>query len=255
MVGQAFVFDGTHRDRVNLGNPTNLRLEDFTLVAWVKRSSPTVTSFDVLGADGSVAGEGGVVIGYGRGGYGFGLANNGRMVLGNIDMDGIISTPLVTSTSWHHLAATKSGTNAVFYMDGVPQVTPPYVHPVPYTFDDVTCACTAAISIGSRGDARGGTFFGMIDEPAIYNRALSASEIQQLFEYESRPGVVLLKSVRLSFSNMKLGTNYQLQVSSDMNAWTDHGSAFTATNTSMIYSHYWDVENWSDLFFRLSVSP
>jgi hypothetical protein len=181
VVGLAFVFDGTHRDRVDLGNPTNLRLEDFTLEAWVKRSSPTVTSFDILGADGSVAGDGAVIFGYGRGGYGFGLANNGRMFLSRIDLDGLFSVPLVTDTNWHHLAVTKSGANAVFYVDGVPQATPAYVHPAPYTFDDGTCVCSAAVSIGSRGDARGGTFFGMIDEPAVFNRALTASEIQAIY--------------------------------------------------------------------------
>src|SRR5262249_48147055 len=50
VVGQAFVFDGTHRDRIDLGNPVSLHLQDFTLEAWIKRSSPTVTAFDVLGA-------------------------------------------------------------------------------------------------------------------------------------------------------------------------------------------------------------
>src|SRR5262249_27527343 len=51
----------------------------------------------------------------------------------------------------------------------------------PYTFDDATCSCSAAIAIGSRGDARGGTFFGMIDEPAGFSRALSANEIQSIY--------------------------------------------------------------------------
>ncbi len=195
------MFDGTHRDRVDLGNPTNLQLENFTLEAWVKRSSPTVTSFDVLGADGSVCGDGACIIGYGRGGYIFALANDGRMILSRTDIDGLFSTPLVTDTNWHHLAVTKSGSNAVFYVDGVPQATPAYVHPDPYTFDDATCACSAAISIGSRGDARGGTFFGMIDEPAVFNRALSASEIQSIYAAGSAgkcaPNPLRLRAPRL----------------------------------------------------------
>ena len=181
VVGQAFVLDGTHRDRVTLGNPTSLRLEDFTLEAWVKRFDPTVTSFDVLGADGSVAGDGAVILGYGRGGYGFALANDGRMILSRIDLDGLISAPLVTDTNWHHLAVTKSGSTAAFYVDGAPQATPAYDHPAPYTFDDATCDCSAAVAIGSRGDGRGGTFFGMIDEPTVFNRPLAATEIQAIY--------------------------------------------------------------------------
>jgi hypothetical protein len=156
-------------------------LEDFTIEAWVKRSSPTVTSFDILGADGSVTGDSGFILGYGRGGYCFVIANDGRLGLSRVDLDGIFSAPLVTDTSWHHLAVTKSGSSAVFYLDGAPQATPAYDHPVPYTFDDGTCACGAAAAIGSRGDARGGTFFGMIDEVAVYNRPLSAAEIQAIY--------------------------------------------------------------------------
>jgi len=67
--------------------------------------------------------------------------------------------------------------------------------------------------------------------------------------------ISLIKAVKPSFSNLSLGTNYQLQVSSDLNTWTNQGSAFAATNTSMIYPQYWDVDNWNSLFFRLQVSP
>jgi hypothetical protein len=181
VVGQAFVFDGTHRDRIDLGNPVSLQLQVFTLEAWVKRSSPTVTSFDVLGADGSVAGDGACIIGYGRGGYILAVANDGRLILSRTDMDGVTSTPLITDVNWHHLAVTKAGTNAVFYVDGQAQATPIYVPSGPYTFDDATCSCNAAIAIGSRGDARGGTFYGAIDEATVFNRALSASEIQAIY--------------------------------------------------------------------------
>lgn len=73
--------------------------------------------------------------------------------------------------------------------------------------------------------------------------------------YKLGPIVDLIKAVKPSFSNLTLTTNYQLQVSSDLNNWTNQGSAFTATNTSMIYPQYWDVDNWSQLFFRLQVAP
>lgn len=181
VVGQAFVFDGTHRDRIDLGNPISLQLQDFTLEAWVKRSSPTITAFDILGADGSVCGDGACIIGWGRGGYILAVANDGRLILSRTDIDGVLSAPLITDLNWHHLAVTKAGSNAVFYVDGVAQATPAYVPHEPYTFDDATCSCNAAIAIGSRGDARGGTFYGMIDEPAVFSRALSAGEIQSIY--------------------------------------------------------------------------
>jgi hypothetical protein len=69
------------------------------------------------------------------------------------------------------------------------------------------------------------------------------------------PVVSLIKAVKPSFSYLAPGTNYQLQVSGDLNNWTNQGSPFTATNTSMVYPQYWDVDNWSQLFFRLQLSP
>ena len=79
--------------------------------------------------------------------------------------------------------------------------------------------------------------------------------MQQLYAYEYGPHTSLLKAVKPSFSGLSLGTNYQLQVSADMNTWTNEGVPFTATNISMIYPQYWDVDNWDSLFFRLQVVP
>jgi hypothetical protein len=53
---------------------------------------------------------------------------------------------------------------------------------------------------------------------------------------------------------MALGTNYHLQVSSDLSNWTNQGAPFTATNTSLVYPQYWDVDNWNSLYFRLQVA-
>ena len=94
-----------------------------------------------------------------------------------------------------------------------------------------------------------------MDDVRIYNRALPLDEVEQLFALESGARVDLMKAVKPSFSNLWIGTNYQLQVSGDMNTWTNHGSPFPATNTSMVYPQYWDVDNWGSLFFRLKTTP
>jgi probable HAF family extracellular repeat protein len=67
--------------------------------------------------------------------------------------------------------------------------------------------------------------------------------------------VGLIRAVTTSFSDLLVGTNYQLQVSGDLNTWTNQGSVFTATNPTSIYPQYWNVDSWSQLFFRLRVSP
>jgi hypothetical protein len=62
-------------------------------------------------------------------------------------------------------------------------------------------------------------FNGEIDDIRIYNRALSTSEVQELYQYEVGPIVTLIKSVKPSFSNLTISTNYQLQVSTDLVNW------------------------------------
>lgn len=67
--------------------------------------------------------------------------------------------------------------------------------------------------------------------------------------------VGLIKAVKPSFSDLFIGTNYQLQVSNDLNTWTNEGAPFTATAPTMVYPHYFDIDNWQELFFRVQVVP
>ena len=86
------------------------------------------------------------------------------------------------------------------------------------------------------------------------NRALSASEVQQLYVYESGPRVDLINIVQPSLSNLTLGANYQLQVLGDFKSWTNSGSAFMTTNSAMIYPQYFEVDSFERLFFRLKLT-
>ena len=100
-------------------------------------------------------------------------------------------------------------------------------------------------------------FRGILDDLRVYTRALSASEVQQLYQIESHAQSVtlsLVKAVKPAFSSLLPGANYQLQISADMNTWTNHGAPFTAISSTMAYPQYWDVDNWQALFFRLQVA-
>src|SRR5436309_2670118 len=83
------------------------------------------------------------------------------------------AAPGVSETDWHHLAVTKSGSDVVFYVDGARSGEPAQY--------DTTFEFSSSIAIGSRGDGRGGTFLGMIDEPAIFSGALTPSGIRALY--------------------------------------------------------------------------
>jgi len=160
-------------------------------------------------------------------------------------------TPVVVLGRWYQIVGVRSGSVARLYVGGIQMQQRP--------------TCTASTYTGSEPLLIGapqptnspgfGLMHGGLDDIRIYNRALSASEVQQLYVYESGPRVNLIRAVKPFFNNLTLTTNYQLQVSSDLNTWTNQGSAFTATNTSMIYPQYFDVDDWGKLFFRLQVSP
>jgi hypothetical protein len=143
---------------------------------------------------------------------------------------------------------TKAGSTVTMYFNGTSMVTNQVAN-------NTTLAGSYLI-FGKQFDQIAYTaFHGVLDDIRIYNRALPASEVQQLYAYERGPIVNLIKAVKPSFSGLSLGTNYQLQVSGDLNSWTNHGAPFAATNSSMVYPLYWDVENWNKLFFRVQVSP
>jgi len=73
--------------------------------------------------------------------------------------------------------------------------------------------------------------------------------IGYVLEYDAQ--TALVKAVKPTFSNLSAGRTYQLQTSTDLVNWTNYGSAFTATNSSLDSMQYFDVPNWNQLFFRL----
>ncbi len=156
---------------------------------------------------------------------------------------------------WYNLTFTQNGTNASFYRDGV--LVASATNTKPYIPAQSSPLYIGSNSSGSSDPTAAPFDFvtGSICDIRFYNRGLSAGEVQQLYLHEAGPLLGLQEAVKPSFSNLSLGTNYQLQVSGDLNTWTNQGSVFTATNTTVIYPQYYDVSNFNQLFFRLQVVP
>jgi len=172
------------------------------------------------------------------------VLDHAHVFFGGFDADCV--SPALTNVSlgqWHHYAFTYTGnlTTASLFLDGVP---------VTFTQSGVTTLVTVDTPLKLYGGATNSS----VDELRIYNRALSASEVAQLYAIESVPRVDLLKAVIPSFNNLTLGENYQSQVSLDLNTWYD-SVPFSATSTEMVFPGYYDVDNWDRLFFRLKSSP
>jgi hypothetical protein len=174
-VGQGFQLSGANGDRVLIGNPRDFQRQEFTIEAWIKRSSSSIVTNSP-----NAGSPGGIFFAYGQGGYAFLIdQNTNRLGLSNVGNSIVFSTSTITDTNWHHVAVTQSGpafaagTGAIFYIDGVADVRTGFQPP--FTF-------TTNAAIGSRGDGQtDNVFFGAIDELAIYNRELAASEIQSIY--------------------------------------------------------------------------
>jgi len=163
--GEAFLFTN-QMAAVDVGYATNLQLQNFTIEAWIRRKSASVLTVDPNDTDGAI-------FSYGANGYGFEVSQSSTLVLTALDSSGVLSTGTVTGTNFHHVAVTKTNSVVIFYIDGVNAGQSSY--DPGFIFD-------TPASIGACGDLKQNSFYGLIDELAVYDRALSASEIQAIYQ-------------------------------------------------------------------------
>ena len=163
-VGQGFTFGGFDGDGVVVGSASNLRVQTLTIECWIKRASTTQSTRGALG--------GGTFFGFGLGGYTFGMLGNGSLGFGKAGVSQVLTAPgLVADSNYHHVAVTKSGNSVVFYVDGTAYAAPAY---------DPGFTFGTSAAVGALGDLSY-SFWGSVDELAVYTRGLSASEIQAIY--------------------------------------------------------------------------
>lgn len=101
--------------------------------------------------------------------------------------------------------------------------------------------------IQSRLQSQGWNIMGQFLRYDVAFRTNNAFDLKVMYDKTLN----IRKAVYLDTSNLAVGTNYQLQVSSDLLNWTNQGADFNATNSYWRSANYWDVDNWEQLFFRL----
>ncbi len=79
------------------------------------------------------------------------------------------------ANAWHHIAGVGDGTTMYLYLDGVQVDTRAFTPAPDYG------ASIYPFNIGAMVSGTGNYFKGLIDEVVVYNRALSAAEIGQLY--------------------------------------------------------------------------
>ncbi|MBE0542327.1 MAG: LamG domain-containing protein [Verrucomicrobia bacterium] len=238
----AYLFAGVVPPNQIVGTGVNLANSSLSVSLWFKRGYPEDTNHDAwimsLGSVGQAGKTLNICVEYGA-------PSRPALRFSFFYDDFDITSPRVGLGKWSHIVCTfdNSTRERRIYVDG-------------------SLIATNIAAYGFSGDGNfhlhgGGnsTRPALLDQVRFYNRVLSSNEVATLRVLESGPHVDLIKAVKPALSGLFLGTNYQLQLSGDLLTWTNHGAPFAATNISVVYPEYFDVDNWNKLFFRLEVAP
>jgi fibronectin type 3 domain-containing protein len=195
LLGRWGLNDGSGTTASNLNR---LGATSFTLEAWVKRGTGGLTmSTGSLGFDGVGGRPNGIypvlTKGMGEGespanintNYFLGITADGYVGADFEDMAGGVNHPawgttLVPTGTWHHIAATYTGSCWSIYLDGNLEALNGLAAACPNATPESTSYQYPALSAGinSTGGLGAGYFSGTIDEARVWNRALTQAEIQ-----------------------------------------------------------------------------
>jgi len=176
-LGQALEFDGSD-DYVDVGAPSDVNWGsgDGSVSAWVKTSADFSSVYGVVVING--AGQGG------QKSYVLHLSgaevNYPRFDIDdNSSLKKVVGDAAINDGEWHHLVGVRDANFLRLYVDGV-AMTPTDITGFG-DVDDTEGLTFGATNNGEGGRGNGQWFDGLIDEVRIYNRALSAEEVTQLY--------------------------------------------------------------------------
>ncbi len=173
-VGGAYKFDGTN-DFINMSNHGSFSVQDrFTIEAWVNQSGTCTSNCIVVMRQNSSSGGSNQLM------YGlvwFGTANAPSFSFNTEDTgwaDVVNTTAPLSDNVWYHIVGTYNGSIASIYVNGVLNNTAAKTGKVDF-------ANAGTLDIGRETAASSEYFAGSIDEVRIYNRSLTAAQINQLY--------------------------------------------------------------------------
>jgi hypothetical protein len=172
-------FDGTD-DYVALGNSSDLAPSSITISTWIKVTGSVATYNYIVSRAGST---------YGSYHLRYTSSNKFNVHLGfasSAFKNDITSSSTYTLTDWHHVAFTYDQTNVKLYVDGVEEYSAAETRAIDYTAG----GAGSDTHIGKAGGTLGypQPSEGLIDEVAIFNTALSASQITNIYRGEDDGG-------------------------------------------------------------------
>jgi hypothetical protein len=171
-IGSALSFNGANQYVKTTANGSTFLNYPLTVSVWLKSKSSGPADFLVpLGIYNGPGAHNGWVIETYQNKYTFFYAQSGSNLI-NGEISGSLGGP--TTTSWRHFVAVVTTSGTQLYSNGVPTQF------IPWTGTPGQPTTSNVLTIGNT--ATGSLFFpGTIDDVRIYNRALSAQEVQQLY--------------------------------------------------------------------------
>mgnify|MGYP001616097875 CR=1 FL=1 len=171
-IGEALKFDGD--DSVDIPGTQSLNFnskKELTVTAWANVGAKEPVIGVVAGCCGTIVAQ--------RDANSWALRYDGRNPGDDMEFivspgwqgDGGFGAPRFKKGEWHHLTGVVDRTKLLLYVDGELLKEMPFAGPM--------VSDSSEAEIGHAGD---GGFVGLIDEVAIYNRALSAKEVKQNFQ-------------------------------------------------------------------------
>lgn len=100
-----------------------------------------------------------------------------------VEVNGIPSGYQLTAKTWNHFAVVKTGSNAVFYVNGVANPRPNVYATAAFIANDLTLIIGATHA--SNGQSISRYFNGSMNDAFFYNRSLSADEIIRLYNFKA----------------------------------------------------------------------
>jgi len=170
-VGSALYFSGQYIDVGDPGGSLNISGHQLTMMAWINYTgSPNDNNGWIMGKMGPSTGSYGMYVRTNEG------ENNLSFCLDNgTGWTGAAGDTRVTTNEWHHVAAVYDGSQVKFYLDGVAET------PVGMSGDIVPKPYS--LKMGWEDGWNSQHFLGSMDELAIFNRSLGASEIQRMYQF------------------------------------------------------------------------
>ena len=169
-VGQAFSFDGNGYVSIPDSPLLDSLTNSITIELWLKTDQMTSDWTGIVAKGNSAwalqATPGANTVDF-------------NVSLGAGDLSGSRS---INDDQWHHVAGVYDGTNMFLYVDGTLDVSMPATGLIPQNSDPLAIGANVQAYVPPCGCNEPGYFFnGLIDEVSIYNRALTAQEIQAIY--------------------------------------------------------------------------